>query len=70
MNGNGVLPSLYDRLGPRAVLIAIPRGSKAPTQARWQKTTFDESIFVRNSLKTLFGVVAILESGSATASPR
>ena len=43
MNGNGVLPSLYDRLGARAVLIAIPRGSKAPTQARWQKTTFDET---------------------------
>jgi hypothetical protein len=53
VDGNSILSSLYDRLGPRAVLIPIPRASKAPAQAEWQKRTFDETqrFFRQNELK-------------------
>jgi hypothetical protein len=43
VNGNGILESLYDRLGSRAVLLPVPRGFKSPSRPQWQKTTFEDT---------------------------
>jgi Bifunctional DNA primase/polymerase, N-terminal len=65
---HGVLDTLYNLLGERTVLLPLVPGEKAPKNAAWQKTTFEDTQEpdYQKELRAAVNIGALLTGGLAS----